>query len=141
MNITNIKNEMDKEICGICYDICNSNNIKRLFCAHVFCMECINKSLKIKNECPICRTVNDEDKILEQVKKLSLIEYESSNNRINCFDCEILKFGKYKNKSFNWVYENDIKYCLWCKTIFNKDINKNSQFSKFVEYINLKNNN
>jgi hypothetical protein len=104
-------------------------------------MKCIRRSLKIKNECPICRTVNDEDKIIEQVKKLSLIEYEHNNNRINSWGCEILTFGKYKNKRFDWVYENDINYCLWCKRSFNKDTNKNNQFEKFVNYIDFKINN
>lgn len=132
---------MNKEICGICYDECDVNNITYLICAHVFCMKCISRSLKIKNECPICRTVNDEVKIIEQVKKISLIEYEHNNSRIKNLDCEILTFGKYKNKRFNWVYENDINYCLWCKGSFNNDKNRNNQFKEFVNYIDLKRNN
>ena len=132
---------MNKEICGICYDEYDINNITYLICAHVFCMKCISRSLKIKNECPICRTVNDEDKIIEQVKKLSLIEYKHNNSRIKNLDCEILTFGKYKNKRFDWVYENDINYCLWCKGSYKKDTNRNNQFKEFVNYVDLKRNN
>ena len=111
---------MEEILCGICYEKCNSNNIMRLICAHIFCRNCIIRSLKIKNICPICRITNDEESMVEYIKKISLKEYNS--------------------KSFIWVYENDKKYCLWCKNNYNNNTNFNPQFEVFVKYIKQKNN-
>lgn len=125
---------MVERVCGICLEKYNNNNIKRLICTHIFCMKCIDRSLKIKNECPICRCNNDENIMLEYIKDISLKEYENKYNK------EIINFGKYKNKSFFWVYENDKKYCFWCEKTFDDKINKNKQFKDLVYYIKQKNN-
>lgn len=127
---------MEERICGICYEICNNNNIIWLICTHIFCINCINRSLRIKNECPICRTVNDEESMLEYIKDLSLKEYENKN--LNYYNNEFLTFGKYKGKTFIWVYENNIGYCSWCIENFNKSTNINPQFERFVNYIKQK---
>ena len=111
---------MDKIICGICYEEYN-NNIIWLVCAHVFCFSCIDRSLRIKNECPICRTINDEESTLKYIKDLSLKEYQNSN--IKDYDDEILTFGKFKYKTFIWVYENNMDYCLWCIDNYNENKN------------------
>jgi hypothetical protein len=127
---------MEERTCGICYEICNSNNIIWLICAHIFCVNCINRSLRIKNECPICRTANDEESMLEYIKDLSLKEYENKN--INYYNNEFLTFGKYKGKTFIWVYENNIGYCSWCIDNFKESTNINTQFEMFVNYIKQK---
>lgn len=124
---------MDDIICGICYEECN-NNIIWLVCAHVFCFNCIDRSLKIKNECPICRTINDEESTLKYIKDLSLKEYQNIKDHNN----EILTFGKYKYKTFLWVYENNMDYCLWCIDNYDENKNINTNFSLFVNYIKQK---
>lgn len=125
---------MDEKICGICFDNCNNNNIVRLICTHIFCNNCINRYLRIKNECPICKCSNNENNMLRYIKDVSLKEYE------NKYNTEIINFGKHKNKSFIWVYENDKNYCLWCVNSFDNNINRNKNFKDFVYYINQKNN-
>lgn len=127
---------MDERLCGICYEKCNHDDIIWLICAHIFCINCINRSLRIKNECPICRTINDEESMLKHIKDLSLKEYQNEN--INNHNNEILTFGKYKDKTFLWVYENNIYYCLWCIDNYKENTNINTQFERFVDYIKQK---
>lgn len=79
--------------------------------------------MRIKNECPICRTINDEESTLKYIKD---------------YDDDILTFGKFKYKTFIWVYENNMDYCLWCIDNYNENKNINTQFSLFVKYIKQK---
>lgn len=81
--------------------------------------------MRIKNECPICRTINDEESTLKYIKDSSLKEYQNSN--IKDYDDDILTFGKFKYKTFIWVYENNMDYCLWCIDNYNENKNINTQ--------------
>lgn len=53
------------DICPICYDeIRNKNKISQLKCGHIFHQECISewtKQSKDGNNCPVCRTVIEND--------------------------------------------------------------------------------
>ena len=52
-------------MCPICYDeIENKNKISQLKCGHIFHQECISewtKKCKEGNNCPVCRTVIEND--------------------------------------------------------------------------------
>lgn len=47
------KNTID---CCICFETIDNEKVKHLRCCHSFCIECIDKWLKIHNSCPLCRT-------------------------------------------------------------------------------------
>ncbi len=49
--------EIDNFTCIICYDEENNliNDVVKLKCNHKYHLECINKWLKIKNVCPLCK--------------------------------------------------------------------------------------
>lgn len=50
--------------CGICYD--NEKCIVLIPCGHTYCWDCTNKSLKVKNKCPVCRKkITDVNKLFD----------------------------------------------------------------------------
>tara|TARA_R100000278_G_scaffold56542_1_gene46738 strand:- start:4144 stop:4467 length:324 start_codon:yes stop_codon:yes gene_type:complete len=44
----------------------------------------------------------------------------------------IINFGKYKGKEYNYVLENDDKYCKW---IYEKSINTEFSNNNFIKYL------
>ena len=76
---------------SICYDeIGNKNKISQLKCGHIFHQECISewtKQCKEGNNCPVCRTVIENDiysltKNIKNTKKLN-------NQIVFCFNLRI----------------------------------------------------
>jgi hypothetical protein len=64
-----------------------------------------------------------------------LISDNSIDN--NLFSNKIIKFGKYKNKTYEYVYNIDKLYCY--HLAYWKDINiSNSNINHFINYIKLK---
>ena len=55
----------------ICMDILFSSDSKSLLCGHSFHLFCINQWLKIKQNCPICRTST------KRTRDIKDITYES----------------------------------------------------------------
>ena len=48
---------LPEEACGICYDELTTKNISvTSTCNHYFCINCLEKAVHIKKECPLCRT-------------------------------------------------------------------------------------
>ena len=48
---------LPEEACGICYDELTPKNIAvTSTCNHYFCIDCLEKAVQVKNECPLCRT-------------------------------------------------------------------------------------
>lgn len=45
--------------CAICFENMETNNVSSVPCGHIFCLECIEKSLKRLESCPSCRTPTD----------------------------------------------------------------------------------
>lgn len=127
---------MDENICVICQDNFD-DDVQWLVCCHKFCRICISvyfdmlKRRNKKETCPICKYNNDENEMLENVKKLSFDEYESQ-----CQNSNIITFGKYKGKRFDWVYNNDRGYCNWCVSSVNSGLNTNDNFDMFANFVN-----
>lgn len=43
--------------CPICWDRLGNNPVASTKCGHVYCMKCLEKSLKVEKKCPTCRHV------------------------------------------------------------------------------------
>lgn len=92
------------------------------------------------------------DKILkkledENIKVCQICESIMNQNKICCSFCreigekgnvEIISFGKYKNKTFKYVYNNDEEYCNW---VLNQSFSHlcSTGFNQFVIYIKIRN--
>lgn len=51
---------LPEEACGICYDELTPKNIAvTSTCNHYFCINCLEKAVHIKKECPLCRTTTE----------------------------------------------------------------------------------
>lgn len=53
-------NSYKDDMCTICMDTYNNPTILKP-CQHIFCFSCITRSLRIKNTCPTCRCVINND--------------------------------------------------------------------------------
>ena len=76
-NKLNNMNNKSNNVCGICLDNCNTsnssnssntsntNNSTELSCSHIFHTNCIGKwtSLQINPECPMCRTLINQNEL------------------------------------------------------------------------------
>ncbi|GFO10220.1 E3 ubiquitin-protein ligase rnf8 [Plakobranchus ocellatus] len=85
--------------------ICNELFIKAtsLNCAHVFCKLCISQWMKVKKECPNCRTA-----ITSQVQALALDSYidrmvEQLNDELKQRRTELLEIRKAEQEKFDVV--------------------------------------
>ncbi|CAF2365266.1 unnamed protein product [Rotaria sp. Silwood2] len=54
--------------CPICFELFNNDRCREVFtsCAHSFCEICLQKTLKIKPFCPICRQYQSQEKHNDQ---------------------------------------------------------------------------
>lgn len=57
---------------------------------------------------------------------------EFFNNRIDQNSSSVINFGKYKGKEFNFVFENDKKYCKW---IYDKSVDTDFSNNNFIKYL------
>ncbi len=75
----------------------------------------------------------NKQKSYENIQTI-LLKTHSPNNTSNNFSEQILNFGKYKNKTYEYVYCNDKIYCynlaFWKNTNF-----KNKKILNFIKYI------
>lgn len=51
-----IKSKTIQLECAICFENMETKNVSSVPCGHMFCLECIEKSLKRLESCPSCRT-------------------------------------------------------------------------------------
>ena len=124
---------------------CDHSIMKNHFIQHV-----INKKIFIVGTCCIKRF---------NIKKLCITCNKPHNRRkfIECVECDppfinpyysqfyetpreknknIINFGKYKNKTIEYVYQNDKSYILWCVNKYSKEQNENdSLFKNIVDYV------
>jgi len=70
--------------------------------------------------------INIKKEINKEIKKIN-IEHPLHKNKK-------LSFGKYKNKTFNYVYNNDKLYC-YKLTYWNNDNIKDNRLNLFINYI------
>lgn len=82
--------------CPICLEI-KKNDI--LICGHTACLDCLNKSYSLKNECPICRAKMfkcekcNSFRVIENSEKKECLECKHiskkiiKNKKISCIDC------------------------------------------------------
>lgn len=68
-----------------------------------------------------------------------LFNYDNiKEKRFEKTQTELINFGKYKGKEFNYVFKNDNKYCKW---IYNKSKGTDFGNNKFIKYLsNIYNN-
>ena len=81
-----LKNNQKDESCVICMEPFTRPTLTK--CFHVFCHDCIMKSLKHKRSCPHCRTHITENDLTEMVDK---IEMEEDKNTLYYFDLNNVK--------------------------------------------------
>jgi SNF2 family DNA or RNA helicase len=78
----------EEENCIICYDTMTSPILTP--CGHLFCNNCIQTCLKMKPECPMCKSNVTSDKLVEIKKKKNNKVEEKSNLLVNPL---IIKYG------------------------------------------------
>jgi len=114
-------------ICPICYYIlkqprfCSLNNN-----SHSFCKECIDKYLKINNNCPMCKNIFENKRKTEIENELYKLE----------FKCLFYKEGC--TKIVNYLeYFNHIKICKYNNLLYKCQIDKYSYSKKEFEKCNF----
>ena len=89
-----------------------------------------NKSLYILNSFLLKSSI--ENNIINNIKKTSSFINLNENNTKS----DVILFGKYKYKTFNYVYNNDKLYCynlsLWNDKLYNNDKNM-TDFINFIK--------
>lgn len=94
--LNGIKNE-EIEDCVVCFSPIKSDNLAITSCGHVFCSECICKSIEFSNKCPNCRNeINQND--IYWLKKKNEINH---NFLINKYGTKISKLIEIVNNSKN----------------------------------------
>lgn len=89
-----------------------------------------NKSIYILNSFLLKSSI--ENNIINNIKKISSFINLNENNTKS----DVILFGKYKYKTFNYVYNNDKLYCynlsLWNDKLYNNDKNM-TDFINFIK--------
>ena len=62
--------------CPICYNIIEKYGFCVTNCEHIFCIDCMVKSLKTNKTCPMCRTIVDKDETPVEETDNYLFGYE-----------------------------------------------------------------
>ena len=75
-----MESENKENICNICFDEINNKLITK--CNHEFCSECIERWVRINNNCPLCRSEN-AILICKFCKKIS-----NQKHKDVCIDCQ-----------------------------------------------------
>lgn len=68
--------------CPICYDSIEKNNYIVTKCNHIFCNDCLFKSLKKQSCCPICRQEIFKFNELKELDEDDIHELESNNSLV-----------------------------------------------------------
>lgn len=81
-------------------------------------------------------------KCITNFKHTDLLELKKNNLKLDHYTNPsnsetLLNFGKYKNKTYDYVYYNDKLYC-YNLAFWNKKDFKNQKILKFIEYIKYK---
>lgn len=108
-----IQNIETKEILVVGDCCINKFNIKKK------CIECNQNHGRTKFN--ICK--NCEDKKKEELKKAKILKKKEKElqKEIDKYDNKILKFSKYKYKTYKYVYDNHLDFIEWC-------------YKKYLEY-------
>jgi hypothetical protein len=132
--------------CKICYCDINvdSDDISVItYCGHVYCVECLIKSILIKNECPICRShlilakcnvfSNNDDNLLESLRDLDdnmnmivITDYEKIESLNIFLSCKVLT-DKTLYLLLNYINQID-------KVIF--ITSNNAKYYRIIDYFN-----
>lgn len=87
----------------------------------------------------ISKPVEDDDTILNQVLNEMKQEIPSVNNPL---DTVIITFGKHKDKTYKYIFDNDREYCIWCIESLAIEKHKGSRINdnmiSFVSYVKNK---
>lgn len=106
--ITNNKNE-EKMECPICYDTIGKNNYIVTKCNHIFCNDCLFRSLNEQSCCPICRNNLFNFNKIKELNNSDILNLESramnrKNNLISRFISDI-------NDALIFSVENNLCAC------------------------------
>ena len=81
-----------KQKCSICFEqvrSANSPNTKRLHCGHSFHLDCILEWFVQSDECPVCRQVQKNDKLLKFKQKVQHELREKYKDAIRTYENEL----------------------------------------------------
>ena len=81
-----------KQKCPVCWEkvsSTNSSNSKRLTCGHAFHAHCILEWFVTSDECPVCRTKQTNDPIIQFKSKVEENLREKYRDSIHTYDTEI----------------------------------------------------
>ena len=104
-----------ENICNICYNNKYSENLKCDKCINVICLDCCNKlnsrrtiytenNIRIKFNCPYCRTNNEKEIESFDIKELNLIYKNNLIQYINAYNNNI----EYLNEIYKLNEKNEI---------------------------------
>lgn len=111
---------------------------------------CCIKKFNIKKKCIQCQNTHNRTKynicidcefeIKIKVKKQKELNKENLKlqKEIYKYDNKILKFGKYKFKTYKYVYDNDLNYIEWCHNKYLDNKESKTIFDDIIYYHKLK---
>ena len=100
----------EKEECIICMNNTINQSYVITPCKHKFCVECYSKHIRMKSDCPICRTILCKTESIYSMKDLIPIITEDIINRNINIDMPLNIFNWYS--WFRGYYQNKIKMRL-----------------------------
>lgn len=108
-SLNRIEND-NQEDCPVCMEPIGKINSCVSKCGHKFCLECLLKSYRKKNNCPMCRkslTEEDYDDLPELIEDTEdFIPFDLSQSQISNQD-NILNYIQYiENRETNRIYNN-----------------------------------
>ena len=96
-----------KQKCSICFEqvrSANSPNTKRLHCGHSFHLDCILEWFVQSDECPVCRQVQKNDKLLKFLRN-----FQKINDKLLKFKQKVQHELREKYKDAIRTYENELR--------------------------------
>ena len=82
---SNVEDDNDDEICGICLDDIPENDIGVTVCGHIFCYECLKMTISKYHACPCCKKklADKEIYVLSYERKKKVIISEEEKNKVD----------------------------------------------------------
>ena len=107
--------EKYENICNICYEEVGDKNRCSTPCGHLFCFQCIMKSSKLNNTCPMCREIicesnnnNDDDNSYYNDDNSY---YDDDNDYIEYDDVYCGRYDEYNNFHYPIVIRSIHQLC------------------------------
>ena len=122
-------NDKQQINCPICMDKININSIIITKCGHLYCMDCIMKSLSVKNNCPICRESIQEETDYIIIHFHNINEYKTLKK-------EIIQQSENNNQDDISIIQNSIRRNI---TRMNNRVIQNEFRNENREYIENEN--